>query len=66
MITFDKLWITLSEKGISQYSLIHNYNISASQISRLKNNSIVTTYTINRFCELLDCDISDIMEYIKE
>lgn len=66
MISFEKMWPFLQSKGISQYSLIHDYQISPSQISRLKNNENVTTYTINRFCKLLDCDITDIMEYKKD
>ena len=66
IVSFDKLWITLEKNNISQYSLINDYNISAAQLGRLKNNANVTTNTINYLCEILNCDISDIMEYSKE
>lgn len=63
MITFDKLWATMQEKGITQYKLIHVYGMSPAQITRLKRNSNINTYTINRLCEILDCKIEDICEY---
>ena len=66
MITYDKLWETMKEKNISQYKLIHTYGISPSQITRLKRNESVSTNTIDLFCQILDCDISDIMTYRKE
>lgn len=66
MIVFDRLWTTMKKKGISQYKLINEYNISPAQLTRLKKNSCVTTDTINMFCEILDCDITDIMELKRE
>lgn len=66
MIVYDKLWKTMSEKGITQYSLIKHYHISPSQITRLKRNESVSTHTIDVFCSILDCNVEDIMEYVKE
>ena len=66
MIVYDKLWETMKEKGITQYALIKKHNISPAQITRLKRNESVSTHTIDTFCKILDCSVSDIMEYIKE
>ena len=66
MISFDNLWNIMREKNVSQYKLIHEYGISPSQLTRLKRNESVTTNTIDTFCKILDCDISDIMKYNKE
>ena len=66
MIVYDKLWNTMKEKGVTQYALIHTHKISPAQITRLKRNESVSTHTINTFCKILDCEVSDIMEYIKE
>lgn len=63
MITFDKLWITLKQRGISQYKLIKEYGISSGQLDRLRKNSNVNTYTLNQLCEILDCELSDIAEF---
>ena len=65
MIVYDNLWVTLQKKGISQYALIKTYKISPAQITRLKRNESVSTHTIDTFCRILDCSVSDIMEYIK-
>ena len=66
MISFEKLWNTMKEKGISQYALIKKYNISPAQITRLKRNESVSTHTIEVFCRILDCEVGDIMKYIKD
>lgn len=66
MISYDRLWHTMKEKSISQYTLIKKYNISPAQITRLKRNESVSTHTIETFCKILDCKVEDIMEYIKD
>ena len=63
MITYDKLWETMKEKGVSQYMLIKEYHISPGQITRLKRNESVSTHTIETFCRILKCKVQDIMEY---
>ena len=63
MISYDNLWKTMKEKGISQYALIKHYNISPGQITRLKRNESVSIHTIDMFCEILQCRVEDIMEY---
>ena len=66
MISFDNLWIVMKQKGITQYSLIKNFGISPGQITRPKSNESVSTHTIEVFCEILDCEVQDIMKYIPE
>lgn len=66
MIIYDKLWQTLKQKGISQYKLINEYHISSGQLDRLRKNSNVNTYTLNQLCEILDCKLGDIAEYISD
>lgn len=65
MINFDKLWIKLEERNISQYKLINTYNISPSTLTRLKRNESVSTNTIDLLCNILNCPISEIMEHKK-
>lgn len=66
MITYDKLWKTMKEKGVSQYTLIKEYHVSPGQITRLKRNESVSTHTIEMFCRILKCKVQDIMEYIDD
>lgn len=66
MISYEKLWMTMKRKGITQYSLIRNYGISPGQLTRLKRNESVSTHTIEMFCKILECDVGDIMHYIPD
>lgn len=66
MITYEKLWKTMKEKGVSQYKLLNEYKISAGQLDRLRKNSNVNTYTLNTLCKILDCKLEDIAEYIPD
>lgn len=64
MIQYNRLWETMKAKKITQYALIQKYHISPSQITRLKRNESVSTHTIDVFCEILQCDVEEIMEHV--
>lgn len=66
MILFDKLWDTMREKGVSTYVLREKYNIDTRTIRRLKGNENTTTDTLNTLCDILDCRLQDIAEYVKD
>lgn len=66
MITFEPLWNTLKEKGISQYKLIKEYNISTGQLDRLRKNGNVSTYTLNQLCKILECKLDNIAIYTED
>ena len=66
MIRYDRLWETMAARGMSQYRLIKEYHFSAGQIGRLKKNMHVSTYTLDTLCTLLNCGISDVLEYIPD
>lgn len=61
MISYEPLWETMRAKGVTQYALIKKYGISPAQITRMKRNESVSTHTIEVFCDILDCDIGDVM-----
>lgn len=68
MIKYDRLFITLKENGISQYSLYKKYGISRAQIQRLKNNQSVTTHTLDILLNILGegFTLNDIAEFIPD
>ena len=66
MLKYDKLWVTLKEKNISQYKLIKDYGIDKAQLHRLRKNMVVKTMILNRLCSILDCRIEDIVEYVPD
>lgn len=66
MITYEPLWTTLEKKEITTYRLLKDYNISRGMLDNLKHNRSITMTTLNELCNILDCDISDIIKYTKD
>ena len=66
MISYEPLYKTMKRKGISTYNLINTYGISRSLIDRLKHNKPITTVTLDDLCKIPDCNVEDILKYIKE
>ncbi len=63
MIVFDKLWLTMKARGISQYKLLKEYQFSSGQLDRLRKNENVSTFTLNQLCSILHCRLEDIAEF---
>lgn len=66
MIKYDRLWETAEKKGITAYALHTKFNVSKSQLYRLRHNQGVSTNTIDRLCNILECRIEDIMEHFPD
>lgn len=66
MIKYDKLWQTAEKKGITKSMLTKKYNVSKAQLYRLRYNQHVSTNTLDRLCNILECDICDIIEHIPD
>ncbi len=66
MIKYDRLWVTMKAKGISQYDLYTKYNVNRSQLDRLRKNKNVQINTIDKLCNILNCSVEDILEHIPD
>ena len=66
MIQYDRLWATMTDRGMTQYKLIKLHGFSAGQIGRMKKNMHVSTHTLETLCRILNCRIEDIVEYTPE
>lgn len=66
MIVFNRLWETMKTKNISTYILREKFNIESRTNRRLKSNQNVTTDTLNKLCNILECKLEDIAEYISD
>ena len=62
MISYEPLFQTMKEKGISSYQL-GKMGFPMSNYHALKRGKNVSTHTIDVLCDLLDCNVSDIMEF---
>ena len=66
MILFDPLWDTLKKQGRSTYWLRESCGIDSKTIRRLRSNENMETKTLNKLCTVLECDLCDIMTYVKD
>ena len=64
MISYDPFWKTIADRGISTYALINRHGILPDTIQRLRSGKPITTTTLNTLCQVIDCNISDVMKFI--
>ena len=65
MIDYSPFWNTLEKSNENWYTLTNKYHMSHSTLHRLKHNMDVSTKTLNDLCRILNCDIFDIVKYVK-
>ena len=65
-ISYKKLWKLLIDRNLKKKDLQKMAGISSSPIAKLGRNENVNTEIINKICNALDCDTSDIMEMESE
>ena len=66
MIIYEPFYKTLLKKGITEYNLIFKQGFSANTLHRMKKGEAINTKTLDALCYALDCDVSDIIEFVKE
>lgn len=66
MVSYNKLWKLLIDKGLNKKELIKLSGVSSSSIAKMTKGQNVTTDVLCKICEALNCDFKDIMEYIKK
>ena len=66
MIIYDKLMNILSERQMNKRQLSEAIGIKANTMSALSKNRNVNMETINRICEYLQVQPSEIMEWIPD
>lgn len=64
MIIYNPFWETLKNSPETTYTLINKHHISSAIIDKLRKNKPMNTTTINDLCRILDCNISDIAQYV--
>lgn len=66
MISYESLWNTMEKRGITTYTLINKYGINPRTINNLRHNKSITMFTLERLCNILDCDPNGIIVFKKE
>lgn len=65
-ISYKKLWKLLIDRDMKKKDLQIAAGISSASITKMAKNENVNTGTLTKVCKALECDIADIMEFIKD
>jgi putative transcriptional regulator len=65
-ISYIKLWKLLLDKKLKRIDLKTVADISTTTLAKLGKDLPVSMEVIGRICEALDCDVGDVMEFIRE
>ena len=66
LISYQPFYETLFKKGITEYHLIFKQGLSANTLHRMKHGEAISTKTLNVLCEILECEVSDIIKYVPD
>ena len=66
MFDYEPYRNLLKERKLKQSDLIERNVINRQNASKLKNNQSITLDTLDKICNKLDCDFSDIVRHYKE
>ncbi len=66
MISFKPLWILLASREMNKTSVCDLAHISPTTYAKMRKNKYVSTEFIDRLCKALDCNISDVIEFVPE
>ncbi len=64
-ISYNKLWKLLIDKGMNKSKLRDATHMSSSTMAKLSSNQAVALTVLAKICLELNCDIGDIMEFVK-
>ena len=62
--SYKKLWKLLIDKDMTKTDLRKLTGISSATIAKLSHGEGVHTSILSRICEVLHCDVGDVMEFI--
>ena len=65
-VCYNKLWKLLIDKGYNKKNLREIANLSPNTVAQMGRNELVSMEVLLRICEVLHCDIGDVMEFIEE
>lgn len=64
MISYEPFYQTLFKQRRTEYDLIIHYGVSSHTLYRMKQGKPITTTTLDTLCSVLNCNVSDILNYV--
>lgn len=65
-VSYNKLWKLLVDKKMSKADLRKAADIAPNTMTKLRRDEEVSMSVLLKIATYLDCDISDICEFVKE
>lgn len=65
-VTYNPLWTSISKKGITKSKFQKECGLSKNTLTKLNNNRNVSLETLNRICDYLDCELSDVVTRVSD
>ena len=65
-VSYNKLWKLLIDKGMTKTELRLQCDMATTTLAKLGKNEVISMEVLLRICDVLDCDVSDVMEIIKD
>ena len=65
-LSYKKLWVKLVERDLKKTEFARKAGISSASLAKLGKGANITTDVLLKICEYLKCDISDIVEVVKD
>jgi len=66
IISYNGLWKILIDKNLQRKDLKEKLKISSSTFAKMSRGETVSMDVLMRLCEYLDCNIGDVVSFIKE
>ena len=66
MLSYNKLWKLLIDKGMTKTETRLKADISTTTLAKLGKNETVSMEVLLKICKVLDCNVGDIMDVINE
>lgn len=64
-VSYSRLWKLLIDKGMNRSQLRDAAGISTNAVAKLGRNESVSMETLEKVCRALDCNIEDVVEFVK-
>ena len=64
-ISYKKLWIMCAEKEMSKAELRRQAGLSPATLTKLRRNQSVSMEVLMKIAEVMDCNIGDMMDFVK-
>lgn len=64
-VSYNKLWKLLIDKGMTKTDLRIKTDMSTSTLAKMSKNEVVSMDIMLRICDVLKCNVGDIMDVTK-